>query len=404
MRSRRLLVLSLVLCACNAPEPPESTGGTDVPAGPCGRGLIVVGTDNQSTNVSLLGLDGAVLSSSFISSATKVTGLSTQLGNDVVPPTTPMTGDSIVLLDRYPASVLTWVDVKSAGVGGQLSIRAGSEANPHDYLELTSTKAYVTRYERNPLPGAEPFDVGDDVLVIDPSAPAMTASIALDAARPADSTFHATPDRLVRAGGDVIAVLLAETSSHLDSAPTRLVRIDPDSDAITEVLVLDGLYQCLALGVAPDGHRLALGCAGRWTGGYDTVAGESGVVVVDTEGELRELQRFPATSLGASPGYGISWISDEALAVVTLGSEVSGKKDRLIRLELATGGVEEAWSSDPFKLPDVRCAPACGACFATDEARAVVVRLNIQGGNLGSPTPIEVDSAIGLPPRWLGQF
>lgn len=405
MPSRWLLAfLGAALSACNAPDPPESTGGTDIPAGPCGRGMVVVGTDDQSTNISLLGLDGTVLSSSFVSSATKVSGLSTQLGNDVVPPTMPTLGESIVLLDRYPASVLTWVDVKSAKVVRQLSVRTGFEANPHDYLELSPNKAYITRYDRNPLPGSEDFDLGDDILVIDPSAPTMVGSIGLDSARPADPKFQATPDQVVRVGDDVIAVLLAETSSHLDSAPSRLVRIDPAKDVIEEVLELDGFHECLALAVAPDGHRLALGCAGRWSGGYDTEPDESGVVVVETQGKLEELGRFPASELGASPGYGLAWVSNDALAVATLGSEVSGKEDRLLELDLSTGTVSKVWASDPFKLPDVRCAPDCGACFATDEARGAVVRLEIQGGHLVSPSEIEVDSAIGLPPRWLGQF
>jgi hypothetical protein len=55
----------LVLAAC-APTPPESTGGTGVAAGPFGRGVFTlnVGDSYGSTNVSLVGLDGRVLSES----------------------------------------------------------------------------------------------------------------------------------------------------------------------------------------------------------------------------------------------------------------------------------------------------------------------------------------------------
>ncbi|PKN46336.1 MAG: hypothetical protein CVU63_07695, partial [Deltaproteobacteria bacterium HGW-Deltaproteobacteria-20] len=72
--------------ACNVASP-DNTGGTDITAGACGRGLVVVNTDYQSTNVSLVAIDGKVLSTSFLSSASTPPGLSAPLGGDVVVPT-----------------------------------------------------------------------------------------------------------------------------------------------------------------------------------------------------------------------------------------------------------------------------------------------------------------------------
>ena len=63
------ILAAAALLACDVPEPPGPTGGTTEPLGRCGRGLAVVSSDFQSTNLSLVGTGGQVLSESFISSA-----------------------------------------------------------------------------------------------------------------------------------------------------------------------------------------------------------------------------------------------------------------------------------------------------------------------------------------------
>ena len=171
------IALAVATMGCNAPLPPGSTGGIDTELGACGRGLVVVQSDYQSTNASLLGLGGQVLSSSFISSATESAELAAPLSGDVVVPTTPAFGAEIVLIDRYPASVLTWVRVEDATVRGQLNVGTGFASNPQDYLLVGDDKAYLSRNERNSQPGAEPFDLGSDLLVIDPGALAITRRI-----------------------------------------------------------------------------------------------------------------------------------------------------------------------------------------------------------------------------------
>jgi hypothetical protein len=92
------------------------------------------------------------------------------LSSDVAVPSTLLSGPEIVLIDRFPASVLTWVDVESASVRAQLDV--GSKTNPHDYVPLSEHKAYVTRF------GASD-GVGDDVAIVDPSVPALVGSIDL---------------------------------------------------------------------------------------------------------------------------------------------------------------------------------------------------------------------------------
>src|SRR5258708_24973637 len=114
-----------LLTACGVRTPATNTGGAHNDAGPCGRGVAVVTSDYMSWSVSLLDLEGNVISPSVISSASATTGLSAPLSGDVVLPSTPAHGDTLVLIDSYRASILTWVDVKSGAVRGQLSVSTG---------------------------------------------------------------------------------------------------------------------------------------------------------------------------------------------------------------------------------------------------------------------------------------
>ena len=68
-----------------------------------------------------------------------------------------------MLIDRYPNSVITFVDTSSGAVTRQIDVSTGFPSNPHDYLETREGRALVTRYERNPKAGRAPFDAGGDV-------------------------------------------------------------------------------------------------------------------------------------------------------------------------------------------------------------------------------------------------
>lgn len=410
MTRSAVLLVAFTALGCGAPEPPESTGGTSVPSGPCGRGVAVAHQDEgyASSNVSLLDWKGKVLSSSFISSATSGAKLSAKLTGDVVLPTAPTTGERLVLLDRYPAAVITWVDVESAEVSAQLSVRSGFAANPHDYLELSATRGLVTRFNRNPDPEAQPLDRGDDVLVLDPSAPEPVGRIDLSPALAGSGGgYKASPHRMIAAAGRVVVSLLAHSTDYSDALPSRLAVIDPSTESLGQVLVLDGLYECNGLALSPDGQRLAVSCTGRFQGDSEPAPGESAIAVVTVGGVLEEVARFPADP--QTPfGFSVSWASEHTLVANTFGRETAPTRpDTLVELDIDTGARRVLLESSdrPFTLGDVRCAAACGTCFATDAGRAVVHAFGVDaGGRLGAPSPIHVNDAIGLPPRWLGQF
>ena len=416
-------VLLVAATGCNAPEPPASTGGVDVPFGPCGRGVVVVGTDYQSTNVSLLGVDGSILSSSFVSAGSATTGLSSPLSGDVVVPTMPTFGDEIVLIDRYPAAVLTWMVLTTATVRAQLSVATGFHSNPQDYVAVDGEhKAYVSRYDANVAPGAEPHDEGSDVLVLDPWVPAVTGRIDLGLAMlPEEAEYLPRPARLARSGPWVFVLLAAYSQDFLDSAPSRLVTIDSRTDAIVAVTILDELHGCRGLAVSAAGARLAVTCSGKFAGGSTPSLAEAGVAVLSFEAtgavgdeqiELVEIRRWSAAALGdQAPGFAVDFAGDDRLLLTLLGqfgtAEQPLQQDALLDLPLEPGASPRVilqTEATPFELGEVRCLEACGRCFAADAERGVIHRLGHGDGGLAVDASYSVDTVIGLPPRLLGRF
>ncbi|RLB63183.1 MAG: hypothetical protein DRI90_07435 [Deltaproteobacteria bacterium] len=423
-----LAILAVVgLLACDVPEPPGPTGGTAEPLGRCGRGLVVVSSDYQSTNLSLLDTAGQVLSESFISSASAAAQLSAPLSGDVGMPTEPQLGPELVLLDRYPASVLTWVEVATGTVRAQLNVATGFAANPQDYVKVSESKAYGSRYEGNPAPGAEPFDEGNDVLIIDPRVPEILNRIDLLPAMVDAPGFLPRPNRMVRLEGVIYVLLSGYSADYLDSAPSRIVTIDIGSDAIAGVTVLEGLHGCVGLAIGPRfdvtgqpavAPPLAVSCSGKFDGANASMA-ESGVVVLSTAGPLpSEVDRWTAAELVGQPlGMSLDFIDHQRLLITVLGLADPLVLDGAIELDTETNEVRELLRSDaqPFQLGEVRCMTAvagagapedgmCGGCFIADSERNRVHRFAATTTGLEVVESLLVDTMIGLPPRQLGRF
>lgn len=406
----------LTVCACDAPRVTPETHGVSVQPGPCGRGLVVIESDYQSTNVSLMGFDGSLLSPSFASSNTVSSGFGVSLSSDVVVPSSAQLGSNIALIDSYPAGVLRFVDLSSAHLSAELSVATGFKSNPHDYLALSEQHAYVARYQANKNPGREPFDQGADILVVDPSVPSIVSRIDLAPALAGESTrFSAHPGRLLRVGERVFALLAAYADDKFTaSVSSRLVELDPNHDTLLTTLVLDGLHGCDSLALSPDALELAVGCTGDdWEGRPPRLAG-SGLALVDITAQPRLSKVVAAAEVGNTTlGFSLSYAAQNALVFGTLGylqeSGTVGAPDALLVLDTKTGQATTVLRSEsqPFTLGSVLCAPTCGVCFATDAERAggSVLRFPIDAAGVPStPSVIRVETRIGLPPRYLGAF
>lgn len=391
------LALAPALAGCG-PRAAPSTGGVALPEGEC-RALVLVESDYQSSSVALLSWQGEVLSSSFASSATH--GLS----GDLVVPTSRLEGREVVLVDRYPAGVVTWLDVES-GAARQLSVATGFASNPQDVLELSNGLALVSRFGHHGAPGQEPFDRGDDVLVLDARAPAIVASIDL---RPALAglapSLRPRATRLTRdARGRPWVLLSVYDDTFLEAGESRLVSLDVDARAIEHVVPLVGLRGCAGLARSPSGERLAVSCSGAFVGTSEPDVALAGLAVLDASSDSPALALSAgASTLGDQPlGFSLAFDGEGTVLVTTFGKLEPPEPDRLLEVDLASTLVSERWSStgEPFTLGEVRCEPGCG-CALTDASRGAGALVRWPSGG-GDGTLIRSQSGIGLPARYVG--
>jgi hypothetical protein len=410
---RGSVVVLALTSACNAPDPLPSTGGASLDEGPCGHGLFVITSDYQSTSTAIVDWSGIVHSARLIGSGSSAPGLGAALSGDVVAPTERVESGRIVLIDRFPAGVLSFVDPETAEVLHQTSLGTGFAANPQDYLELGGGVAYVSRYESNASPGAEAFDEGSDLLILDDDGRRIAGRVDLSGAlEGADPELLPRPSRMLRLDESVVVLLSAYSRSFTLSGDARLALVDPMTHTVTGWAALPGARGCSALARSPSGARIAVGCSGSFGGTSTPTLDDAGVVVLRRDGaDFVEEARFVAAEvLGDPPGFSLAFASERHVVVPSFGrlatSGEAARDDRLLELDLETGSVRELLRSErePFTIGEVRCGAACGACFVTDADRGRVVRFSITPGGLASPRSLELGDGVGLPPRYLGGY
>ena len=403
IRPLALAFSCLSLAACDVPPPAPSTGGVLLEGDACGRGLVVIGSNYSATSVALLDREGAVRSSSILSSGTSGPGISLPLSGDVVAPTEPAASGEVVLLDRYPNAVLTWLDPGSGAVRAQLSVATGFASNPQDYLEVAPGKAYVSRLNSAPAPGAEPLDGGGDLLILDPRAPAVAGRIAFEAPAP----YQPRPARMLRVGAAVWVPLLRMDAAFTSALDSALVAVDPATDQILWTREVAGFSNCGVLARSPGGTRVALSCSGVFAEGPQAQRDRSGVVVLDPgSSPPAEVLRVGSAALGAPPSYAtMAFLDEERLLVPLYGDLEQGRPDRLVEVRIPGGSVAPVYQpAGAFVLGDVRCrAPCAPVCFVADAEGKGVRRLELGAGGWSS-SRIEVAPELGLPPRNLGLF
>jgi hypothetical protein len=412
VKQRLGLTLCGALAACSVSAARVTTGPVYLDGGSadggdggggavCPSALVVASSDYTSTNISVLSASGAILSESIVSSASAPPGLTTALSGDVVLPLAPTPG-KIVLIDRYPNSVLSWVDPATAAVIHQLPVGTGFGANPHDYLEVSQTKAYVSRYESNAKAGQQPNDGGGDLLIINPQAVSITGRVPFAA----EGAFLPRPDRMMRVGGEVWVSLLRFDADSKTAGDARLVGVSTTDDSIAWSLDLPGVANCGAIAMAPAGKVVAVACTGVF--GDANPAQRSGLVLLDvTAHPPVEIKRFAvASQLGAPLGSALAYASDSVLVGVALGDMQAGRNDMAYALDVGSGMARVlADAGVAYAFSDVRCAPGCNdLCFLTDGNARNLRVWKANGAQLSPQAPVTVDPTVGLPPRVIGAF
>lgn len=375
------------------------------------RGYVVVNSDYSSSTVSVLDAEGDVLSNAVITAGAAGAGLSQPLSSDLVLPTSVIEGDELVLIDREN-SVITWVDLESADVTGQLNVGPGGfVANPYDYVPYADDKAFVTRFASNGDPGQADFDEGGDVLIIDPSEREIVGRIDLTVTFDEDeSAIQPRPDTALVSGGTLYVMAVGIDADFAVYGAPRLISINPETDEITDVLVIDGMRNCGELRLSPDEQLMAIGCLGDWTDPMAT----SGIALLDLSGSVPTLvETFGADDLAELPVSAVEFATNDLLMFRVTGSfdedfnPVSG--DQLHWLNVESGDWSESPVIEtvaPYNLGELRCAQVEETCLVADaETEYGVVHLfEIEDGEVDVASQIRIDDGVGLPPRYVGKF
>lgn len=415
----------LLISSCNVPEPPPSTGGAtfadgganftdsdanlvDVPGEvstprTCDRGVLVVASDFKSTNVVVSGLDGVTLSGSFVSSAAAKPGLTLALSGDVDVPYVAPRSRRAVILDRYGTNVITWLNVDTAEPIGQLPIGQGFESNPHDYIEVDDTRAFVSRYGANLRPGAQPFDEGGDLLILDLRSRSIAGRIAMPED---DPRLLPCPAEMNWLGREVVVTLARWSRDFAAVGEGRFVGVSPETETVAWRVDVPGLDACGRVAVSPDGHYAAIACSGRYdfdTKRYDT--SRSDIVLFDaTQRPPTELRRFRvAVQLDSSIQPTLVFASARALLGTAYGGNAT-VGDQAFALDIESGALTAlVTSAKPFVLGGIRCSPGCGdICLLCDAAANRLRRWKATASGFEELSSVVLESIVGLPPRTIG--
>jgi hypothetical protein len=408
------------LLGCNVPAPPRSTGGVvfggpDGQAGEagstgaCGRAVVIVTSDYQSTNIVVSNLDGTTLSGSFVSTGATKPGLALALSGDVDVPVVAPLSQRVLLIDRYGTNVLTWMDLATAGALAQLAVGTGFESNPHDYVDVDASRAFVSRFGTNPSPGQQAFDQGGDLLIVDTRVPAITGRIAMPEDNPA---LNPCPDGMTvlgGPGGEVVVTLGRWSEGFTAVGDGRFVGVSPETDTVDWTVDVTGLSSCGRLAVSPSGALAAIACSSMenmMTHQFNLSA--SDIVVYDaTVTPPRELRRLGVPAkLGAAVQPLIAFATDDAILALTYGgSATSG--DTVVAVSATTGDITPLGQAQkPFVLGGMHCSPGCGdVCLLSDAERNKLRRWQVAvDGTFTALADAVIDTVVGLPPRTIGSL
>ena len=374
--------------------------------------VVAINSDYVSSSVSLLTSEGELCADSVLHSGSAPPGLVTALSGDVVPGRAPHPEGLITLIDRYPNAVLTLLDPATQAVTAQLSVATGFASNPQDVVHLSADRAWVSRAETNPTPGAEPFDEGGDLLLVDIAAGRIHDRIDLDPFAPVVSGQRTLPrpGPMALAQGLLWVSLLNLSGDFMEGGEAVVLGVDPESGRVLEEVRLPGVKNCAGLAADPDGDGLWLTCSGVFAEGARAQLDHSGVVwIALSAGQPGEVEQITAASLAGRPvGFSVAPVG-AGVAFVVVVSDVEGRQpDELWRVERGAGGARVALSdaSEGYQLGSPLLTDA-GVLLVPDATATAPVVLRFDLTDPASPTPlptVDANPGLRLPTRLLARF
>ncbi|HXU62413.1 MAG TPA: hypothetical protein VN962_11960 [Polyangia bacterium] len=384
-----------------------AAGTTALLAPPAPTGLVSLNSDYRTTSLSLLSAMGGSLTGSCVHSTSMTSGTALTISGDAVLPSQPQRGGDIVIVDRGNG-LLTFVDPVGCFVARQVPVPGGAKTNPHDVVILSDHKAYVTRYQAGPSSSSQQ-QVGNDVVVIDPTSGTFQARINLDpyAATASGVGVLARPDRALIADGRVV-VSLNQVDAALQTYGTgAVVVIDPATDAVVERVSLPGLFDCEGMDFVPSTHTLLVSCGGMY--GDLNQSLQSGLAVVDFSGQTPRLDHVISSVAFDGHPMNFSWVLGAPLpgapqrAFAGTYDPTGAALDAVFEVDVASGLVIRVGTAAPFSLG----IPAVsGDLLFVPEAPAGTPRIQVFDVT-GAPQAVSgftPDVTTNLPPRQIAWY
>jgi len=412
----RLSVLVLVLLsACSGPGAHCPSADAAPPATTAAFALVT--SDYTSSAIALLDADGALLTEAYLDSGSASPGLAAALSGDVSLPTEAPGAGRLYWLDRLGVDLVGEADLATGALSQYATTptavpgEAAFRANPHDVLALPDGRWLVSRYEPNYASDASELDRGNDLVLLDPASHALLGRVGLEALDEdvvgPDGTVptYARPDRMVLRAGRVVVGLARLSVDFKIAAPGAVAVVDADTGELQTTL-LSGLEGCGELAPArDDGTRVFVACAGPT---YTDLRGRrdgAGVASLHiptsgpAEGEwiwrAAEHPELPPPTEALVP------LHDDVVFVVSMGDSTAGERDRLLRLELGDGtGAIVYESPEAFDLGPGAVSPG-GDFLLLPDAVSGVLRFDIVGDTLATPSTIDASPCRRLPAREL---
>lgn len=315
--------------------------------------FVVLTSDYVTSAIALLDVEGNLMTEAWVDSGTLASGLTTTMSGDVTLPTFPGTLGGLTWIDRVngtfttvgvpDGSILHQIAVTPRMVEGEVAFRA----NPHDLIGLPDGRVLVSRFDVNPSARAQPLDRGNDLVVADRVTEMLVDRIdmgALDDTTPGGAGAVARPDRIVPAG-DRLVVGTARLSEAFDQAASGAIAIVDPLTQVVDTVRIDGLANCGEVApVAGDGDRVVVVCSGapftveslrRAQSGLAVVLVEAGIASVEYLYRAADHEGLPV------PTHGLVSLGGTVVVVAALGDLEQDTVDRLLRVDVATGDVQE---------------------------------------------------------------
>ncbi|MBI2058495.1 MAG: hypothetical protein HYT87_01855 [Nitrospirae bacterium] len=299
----------------------EKTGGL-APS----KGAVIVTTDfgGSGTVASLsLGPDPALWS------------LSDKLELVSSDPTVRVFGSRVYVINRFGADNIQLLDPNNNYLtAGQYSI--GKGANPHDILELSATKAYVTRFE-------PPYD---DILIVNPTTGDELGTISLKGVSGLNKTSTPRPHQMIKVDDRVYVILQNLDSAFSETGNSLLAVIDPASDALIDADPATPEIDTIDLGLKnASGNALykdEVFIAGAGDYLAQNPAAEAGVVAVNVKTHaVRTI--IGGAALSGRPGEDLAVTeSGRGYLAVTDSAYPATFKPSLLEFDAATGSLGAA--------------------------------------------------------------